>query len=536
MVVLILTSIFTGFRIASDSNYDSFYTLLDYFLPQGSVFYWHIVSGLILTCVLLAYIFYQFKTGLNKRFSLLQIKSRQNKWLKTSNIICHWLMFLMFIGLLTTGLSLYFSINFISVFTLEKLHRVCVWALIILVFFHILFQWLAGRWKKILGLLFARPKYLMTGSFALLIAILCGILFYSNPLFIKKTLIVHHVQQAPKIDGIPDDDVWQKIQPIAIKTFHGANFIDTAVQVNIRALQHDGIAYFLFEWNDTTRSQKHLPLIKTEQGWKVLQTDLQHASEDNYYEDKFAVMLAAGNPWAASHSIHLGKQPSPHIPASASGRGLHYTTDGSLFDLWHWKSVRTNAVAQADDNFISSPKTGKHQTQAYIERMASGAYPLKNRYLGGLKKDPPMTWSSFDMNWETFSDEYVLPRRLPTDSDHIKYAAQESLHTNVSDTGNWWMEYNDTIPYRAELDDYAIGTIIPGVIIKDPAKGDRGNVSAYGTWKDGRWRLEMKRKLITHSKYDQSITNNTFLWVAVFDHTQTRHSYHLRPVSISLTY
>lgn len=555
MVALVCTSLLTGFRIASDSTKGSFYLLISEFLPQGSVLFWHINAGLILVCVLISYLFYLFTTGLKQRFSLLRNQhsknvqknplpvfnpsrsenhALKNKHVKTINILIYWLMLVVFLGLLLTGLSQYFLFDFINIVDVEKLHRLCSWTLVILVIFHVLLQWLIGQWARLISMFFARQKYLFAGAATLIIALFCGALFYTGQTSINTILTLHKVASGPKIDGIPDDDVWQNIQPTIISTAHGENLKNTAVQVSIRAVQHNEIGYFLFEWADPTRSQKHLPLIKTIHGWKVLQTDLRGASEDYYYEDKFAVMLATDDSWAASHSIHLGKQPSAHHPASASGRGLHYTTDGSVLDLWHWKSVRTNAVSQADDNFISAPKSGAHQTPAYFERMSSGTYPLPNRYLGGLKKDPPMTWSSFDMNWETFSEEYVLPRRLPIDIDDIKHSDKLSLDSHVSDQGHWWMEYNDTVPYRAELDHYPVGTVIPGVIITEPANGDRGDVSAYGTWEDGMWRLEMKRKLVTGSQYDQPINNHTFLWVAVFDHTQTRHSYHLRPVSIRL--
>ena len=38
----------------------------------------------------------------------------------------------------------------------------------------------------------------------------------------------------------------------------------------------------------------------------------------------------------------------------------------------------------------------------------------------------------------------------------------------------------------------------------------------------------MKRALDTGSTYDVALGNGTYLWVAVFDHTQTRHSWHMR--------
>ena len=72
------------------------------------------------------------------------------------------------------------------------------------------------------------------------------------------------------------------------------------------------------------------------------------------------------------------------------------------------------------------------------------------------------------------------------------------------------------------------------MIIDKPFVGDRGDVTAVGTWKEGWWRLEATRKLDTKSKFDLPIQSGIYLWVAVFDHSQTRHSRHLHPVRINL--
>jgi hypothetical protein len=53
-------------------------------------------------------------------------------------------------------------------------------------------------------------------------------------------------------------------------------------------------------------------------------------------------------------------------------------------------------------------------------------------------------------------------------------------------------------------------------------------------WADGWWRMEVKRRLETSSDYDVAIADGTFLWVSVFDHSQTRHSFHLRPLQIEV--
>jgi hypothetical protein len=44
----------------------------------------------------------------------------------------------------------------------------------------------------------------------------------------------------------------------------------------------------------------------------------------------------------------------------------------------------------------------------------------------------------------------------------------------------------------------------------------------------------LSRALDTGSDKDVPIQDGVLVWVAVFDHTQTRHAYHLRPLRVRL--
>jgi hypothetical protein len=79
-----------------------------------------------------------------------------------------------------------------------------------------------------------------------------------------------------------------------------------------------------------------------------------------------------------------------------------------------------------------------------------------------------------------------------------------------------------------------VGTVMPGVLIAGKYEGDRGDLVGGSRWKDGYWTLEAARKLKTGSKFDKDFAagKDLYMWVAVFDHTQTRHTRHPRPVRI----
>jgi len=92
----------------------------------------------------------------------------------------------------------------------------------------------------------------------------------------RETLSIEQVadQHKPTIDGDVSDPIWRSALPVRVPTQQGAN-LDGAGQsyVEIRAV-HDGTnVYFSFVWDDPSRSLKHLPMVKTENGWSLIARD-----------------------------------------------------------------------------------------------------------------------------------------------------------------------------------------------------------------------------------------------------------------------
>ncbi len=122
--------------------------------------------------------------------------------------------------------------------------------------------------------------------------------------------------EAPVIDGDVSDAAWRRALAQTIVTQHGANFDGGESRVEVRAL-HDGtFAYFAFTWTDPTRSLKHMPLVKQEDGWRLMRS-ASVGNEAELHEDKFAVLLAAGGQHLIGKGIHFGGSP---FPASLKAR------------------------------------------------------------------------------------------------------------------------------------------------------------------------------------------------------------------------
>lgn len=124
------------------------------------------------------------------------------------------------------------------------------------------------------------------------------------------------------------------------------------------------------------------------------------------------------------------------------------------YDLWHWKSTRTNLVGQSDDQWVSdlvdpsdveSPRRG--------DAKESGGY-----------KD--------NLNEAGDGPAFVHP----TDPAAKFIPVGEEIAVDTSALEN--------------------GAVIPGFLLA-PAVGSRGDIAANGVWQDGKWVVVLVRALDT---------------------------------------
>jgi len=348
-------------------------------------------------------------------------------------------------------------------------------------------------------------------------------------------LVIHRIAStdAPILDGDTSDAVWRNIRPYSLLTNQGDNFDGTGEsRIDIRAV-HDGTwAYFLFTWQDPTRSLKQLPLIKKKDGWHVLHDGYEHGDEHAYNEDKFSVLFTTLTvDLAGDRTFHASPHPIANAPSTMTGRGLHYTpAEGIYADVWQWKATSGGPTGWLDDDHFGPPEKPTPMQANYMVP-----------YKGGFAPDPGSANYSdnFDMlpppNAENQS---ILPRRLPRDLAATTAAmGQINLDPNVgeSDNARWFMTEAESVPYSPELDSQIpIGTVLPGVIISGEYSGDRADVRCAARWASGHWALEVARRLDTTSKYDVPLRSGVFMRVSAFDHVQIRHTRHVRPIRIEV--
>lgn len=366
------------------------------------------------------------------------------------------------------------------------------------------------------------------------VAITGASLMFASDWLSSDTLVIHRIDaaEAPVLDGDTSDRVWRNIEPISVLTNQGGNLDGKGdSKVEIRAA-HDGEwAYFLFTWEDPTRSLKQLPMVKERNGWHLLQNGYWNGDEHDYNEDKFSVLFTTLDvTLAGDRTFHASPEAVSDAPATKTGRGLHYTPGAGIYaDVWQWKATSGGPTGWLDDDHFGPPLPPTPQ-------QARNLVPYK----GGFEPDPGTANYSdnFVVDIDTDGNRNVTPRRLPKDVAALAKAMGDiSLDPNVgeSDGARWFMTETESVPYSPEADQsIPIGTVIPGVIISGDYTGDRADVRCAARWAAGHWALEVARRMDTHSKYDIPFKSGIYMRVSVFDHVQVRHTRHVRPIRVEV--
>ena len=507
-IVAVLASLFTGLRIAS-LRFPAIAEIGE-LLPQGQVHDVHFFSAGLLSLVACGY-------ALSIAFTLVREKTTFIVERVRAFGFHQWVILLgcAAIAILVCSGWLLFS-GGDSAAPARDLHFYGALAVALYLFLHggVYF---AQFGQRVLRRIFSPGGQRRRAALAL--AFLLPLVLSATWLSVAK-LSPHRLTVAPladtthiRIDGLADETAWSSAEPLTLLTDGGANFFDGRSRVKVRALHNRDEIYFHFLWQDPTESLIHLPLQKTEQGWRVQQDGFHHFDEQRFYEDKFAVLLSNYCGFAAAGTAHLGRKPLGDKPANWHGRGYHYSESPQLHDLWHWKAVRTNDMMLADDNFIGPPDKVR---------------PGQRRYTAGYQKDGKES-GSYVMNWKWYKPNSITPKRLPKNPQAL------AAFQNTSADADWVIPWFDYRPYTAEKDTYPIGTIMPSVMYRSNRfEGDRADVRAHGVWRDGHWSLELVRKLDTGSPQDVPVRDGSCIWVSAFDHAQVAHTRHTRAIRLNL--
>jgi hypothetical protein len=575
IVAALISAVVTGLSIAA-ADYPNLWAVryLDSVLPGEDLWFWHLFSGIALLSSLLAYVVYIKRAQLvsrvlfnASRFSALLRGSRPG-W-ASLNVLLYWALFIAFALEIGTGLLLFFNYGGFVL----TLHLHATWFFLAFLPLHPLVHWLYGGKGQLLRIFQPQmhlPQRLPTLVEALIervqvleiekaapaagstlpvipkakppkaMAISAPLAFaagaaavaalLSTPIEEQSRQILKIIRisaaNAPLIDGDISEAVWRRAPAVAVLTQHGSNFDGGESRIEVRGVNDGKYAYFAFTWTDPTRSLMHMPLVKQTDGWHLMRT-ASPGNETQFHEDKFAVLLAAGGQHLIGKGIHLGRQPVSNAPEGATGRGLHYLA-GGYGDVWLWRASHGGLNGWIDNGHFGPPLP------------ASAPQPA-GRYAGGFRLDPaPVPYQDNFTNGSTDGARpLVRPLRFPKSASRFVRLSSLDLDRDGSDPeiSSFWLSLDESVPYSEDIDRVIpVGTLIPSILFRPDMAMRSGPASVIGMarWASGRWSLEIKRRLDTGGLYDTVIKTGTLMWVAAFDHAETWHTYHIRPLELEV--
>jgi hypothetical protein len=222
-------------------------------------------------------------------------------------------------------------------------------------------------------------------------------------------LVAVKAKQAPSLDGRADDAAWRGAKAVTV-TAKGVmpKTQGTSAQVSLRAAYTDTHLYLLAVWDDATQDDK------SHRTWKW-DAEKKAYVEDTDREDMFGVGFE-----------HTGEFTGDMLsPVEA------------VWDIWHWKAVRTNPQGFAMD-----------KTHRYSKTQPQGR---ANKHTA---KDGTEIWIARP---EDAGDTVEKSQAAPT-----------------------------------ELKGERVPRYLPGT-----PSGSAADVQAKGAWASGKWTLELARKLVT---------------------------------------
>ncbi len=314
-----------------------------------------------------------------------------------------------------------------------------------------------------------------------------GLLVLASPgMAQQNVLVAQKVAGPPTLDGVTED-LWKQAAPFTFKVVGGRHLTGGSTEGTLRAVYTSDMVFFNLQYKDPTDSVRREPWQKQANGsWKKL-TDPEDKGGDNnlYYEDKFAIAWNISSPAfeqrGCMSACHTGE---------GKPFGNKYTANpGERLDMWHWKGVRTGSVGQIDDQYVDHTRSDRDKAPE-----------------AGRKSDPKTGGG--------YSDNVSDDKKAP------KFA----LKGNTPAPPYWIVDSE-----KEAFDDskYKPGDEVPG-IIASPFTGDRGDISARHTYKDGMRTVEFSRKLVTGSEFDvqfNDLKKEYPFGVAIFDNAQVRHAY-----------
>ena len=294
----------------------------------------------------------------------------------------------------------------------------------------------------------------------------------------KQSVTAAKVKKAPA--GF-DDPAWQKAKAVSVPFEGKEKFAGKKASVTTKAVYTDKEIFFLFSWQDKTKSV-------TKGAWAY---DGQKWSHQKGNEDRISLLFEISR---INNFATKGCAVVCHVPEGASNAkdGKFGTTSAAQKgDLWHWKAARSDPAGFADDTWLTAVSPKK----------------------GGRKGDAGKGGDTKNMTADKSMPKYML-------APGKKLAQNDIL----------------LVSHAAEISDYSVfkpGDTLTYRMPKMP-QGSRADIMARSRYADGSWSVILYRPLDTGHEDDTAFNprKKYNFAMALFDDSGDENSYDSEVLSL----
>ncbi len=302
-----------------------------------------------------------------------------------------------------------------------------------------------------------------------------------DPMRLLPVLTSVSVRSEPKIDGLATDPAWKTAEAVKIKTKGGP-------EVTMRSVHTGSNIYLTASWADKTKDD-------VDEVWEFSDTGWTRGPID----DAFAIFWNAGDQIPGFKT--KGCDAVCHERGGQTRMELAGKAKGTA-DIWDISLGISNIRGSVNDYvFTVDP--------AYLKDPENMKPRLMRRHDDFSRRAPIILNYSIDPATGKLRPKYLYKDGLTIESTPYPFVYEVD-------------EIKDFSVFKA-------GARLPFIIFypfSEKWGGSRDDISGKGVWKDGRWTVEIKRKLKTGYKDDIDFTVRkepvTFA-IAVFNRTIVDH-------------
>jgi hypothetical protein len=318
----------------------------------------------------------------------------------------------------------------------------------------------------------------------------------------EGNLISVKVTSSPKLDGSGSDAVWRDAPELKVQAKDGP-------EISLKSVYTSDSLYMLVSWEDETESVNKSMWVHSGTKWDRLK-DLKSYEDKPTKADEDRLTIH----WPINDSIKGFAEKGCLVICHDSGKfskreSRMFTNSPTEFaDQWHWKAARTNPLGYTDDKWMDNKILTKAQEPDLHDRREAAHH-------GDAKGEGNLN----------YADNKTADGKKP-----------KFMH-NPGITGISFLKKEDVMLIDYSKATFKKGDTIPGYVLARP-RGSRGDVDTRGVWKNGRWTLEIGRKLVTtdtgHDVQFDDLKKTYYFGIALFDNDGANvHTRPLDPVALT---